>query len=302
MAALFVLTFAAFQRLLTHEVGGEVSDGRHVLLWLIPPASAVVAWQRRCRLSRAIFRCSRFGIAAIIAGLLLHFWSETSSSRTLDAVAFLLTLAGIVLAIWGRAVFAVMWPVLLLSVFLLPMKQMMPAASAGFLQQAGADESAWYLQAFGQPAVARGTSILTPTATFGVEQVFPGIQVVLLCLATAAILAAGSTRSYVEKFLMVFSAVPFALLLLTSHIVLFVMTFEGSSPSGDAVAVPSPNAFLIIGLTAVLVFVSFQLFDRLFQEAQQTTPKQSRAETPAGIMTVVTGFSTDTSHAQSGAS
>jgi exosortase D (VPLPA-CTERM-specific) len=75
--------------------------------FLIPLVSAFLLWQRREELKGVAWRGSWSGVAVTLLGLAIYFLGSLASITTLDAYAFVIVLAGCVLAAFGWQVFKV---------------------------------------------------------------------------------------------------------------------------------------------------------------------------------------------------
>ena len=187
-------------------------------------------------------------------------------------MSFLLIITGTTLLIWGRRAFAGLWPAVLFLGFMLPLPFQIERALSGPLQILGANESAWYIQTFGIPAIAQGNTILMGDTRLGVADACSGLRMLMVffAISTAAVIV--SKRTAWEKLLMLLSALPIALI---CNIVRIVATAVAHQSLGRATAdlvFHDLSGWLMMPLAMLLLFLEIKLLDCLFVDAGDSRP------------------------------
>src|SRR4051794_17927960 len=100
VTALLTVFFSGLQLMIAWGNGPEYSHA-----WLIPPIVAFLVWQRNTLLRQHPFSGSWWGVVLVVCGLMLWLLGELSSLYAIIQYAFLVTLAGAVLAFTGGPAF-----------------------------------------------------------------------------------------------------------------------------------------------------------------------------------------------------
>lgn len=89
--------------------------------YLIPAVSLFLIWQNADKLAAIDWRGSWLGVVTVLAGFLLLALGDMSAIYTVVQYAFLLTLAGVILALVGRAGMRYLWIPLIYLLFMIPL-------------------------------------------------------------------------------------------------------------------------------------------------------------------------------------
>jgi exosortase D (VPLPA-CTERM-specific) len=87
---------------------------------LIPFVAAFLVWQLRSTWQATIWQGSWLGCALVVVALLLNLLGKLSAILVLQQYAFVFTIWGLVLALAGRRVVAILWAPLLILLFMVP--------------------------------------------------------------------------------------------------------------------------------------------------------------------------------------
>ncbi len=141
--------------------------------------------------------------------------------EAVDSVGLMMALTGIVLLVWGKRFFRGVWPAVLFVGFMLPLPFQLERMLSDPLQVMGASQSAWVIQTFGIPANAQGNTILMNDTRLGVAEACSGLRMLMVFFAISAAAVIISEKARWEKLLILFSAIPIAMI---SNIVRIVAT------------------------------------------------------------------------------
>ncbi len=261
-----------FRDLLLGCVNRWATEPQYSHGFAIPIMALGLGWFSRHKFQPGTAHSNAFGLAMILAGIVGHIAAVYFYVEAIDAISFLLIVTGTKLLIWGRRAFAGLWPAVLFLGFMLPLPFQIERALSGPLQILGANESAWYIQTFGIPAIAQGNTILMGDTRLGVADACSGLRMLMVffAISTAAVIV--SKRTAWEKLLMLLSALPIALI---CNIVRIVATAVAHQSLGRATAdlvFHDLSGWLMMPLAMLLLFLEIKLLDCLFVEAGDSRP------------------------------
>ena len=180
--------------------------------WLIPPAAAWLAWERRDTLSRFTPRPSFWGLALLVPSAVIHILASWWQVHFISGFAMVVSLWGLVWTCWGcSAVVSLRFPLLFL-LFMVPLPEVLLLSFSFRMKLLAATLATHVLHAMGVPALQAGSLIRLPGIAIMVDDTCSGLRslmslVALATLWTAFMPSAGRWR----KLAMVASAVPIAL-------------------------------------------------------------------------------------------
>jgi exosortase len=179
--------------------------------FLVPVFSAFLLWMRRDKLDPEQLRPSWWGLALLAAGLGLRLFGTYKFFVSVDAISLLPCVAGLVLLLGGRGAWRWAWPAVLFLGFMIPLPYSVATALSGPLQRLATLTSTFVMQTLGMPALAEGNVILLEENQIGIVEACSGLRmlVVFFALATAVVLVI--RRHWIDRALIVASAIPIAL-------------------------------------------------------------------------------------------
>ncbi|MDA1229643.1 MAG: exosortase/archaeosortase family protein [Planctomycetota bacterium] len=230
----------------------------------IPVMALGLGWFSRHKFLPGVARSDTYGLSMIVVGIVGHVAAVYFYIEAIDAMSFVITACGTTLLIWGRRAFSALWPSVLFLGFMLPLPFQIERALSGPLQILGANEAAWYIQMCGIPAIARGNIILMGDTQLGVAEACSGLRMLMVffAISTAAVIV--SMRTVWEKFLILFSTVPIALV---CNIVRIVATAIAHQTLGGEMAdlvFHDVSGWLMMPLAMLMLFMELKLMDSLF--------------------------------------
>jgi exosortase len=179
--------------------------------FLVPVFAGFLLWLRRDRLDPAALRPSWWGLVLIAAGLALRLFATYKYFVSVDGISLLPCIAGLVLLLGGRAAWRWAWPAVFFLGFMIPLPYTLANALSGPLQHLATVTSTYVMQTLGMPALAEGNVILLEENQIGIVEACSGLRmlVVFFALATAVVLVV--SRHWLDRVLIVASAIPIAL-------------------------------------------------------------------------------------------
>ena len=267
-----ILIVYLFRDLLLGCINRWTTEPQYSHGFAIPIMALGLGWFSRHRFLHGTARSSIFGLAMILGGIVGHVTSVYFYVEAIDAVSFILTITGTTLLIWGRRAFAGLWPAVLFLGFMLPLPFQIERSLSGPLQILGANESAWYIQTFGIPAIAQGNTILMADTRLGVAEACSGLRMLMVffAISTAAVIV--SKRTAWEKLLIMVSAIPIALICNVVRIVATAVAHQTLGRAAADLVFHDFSGWLMMPLAMVLLFLEIKLLDCLFVEASDSRP------------------------------
>jgi len=178
--------------------------------FLVPVFAAVVLWHRRERVPRTL-TCSWWGLVLLVLGVSLHLAGGYRDVEPLDAFSLLPTLAGLCLLLGGWPLLKWTWPAIAFLGFMLPLPFHVETALAHPLRRLATAASTYCLQTLGFPTVAHGNIIYIDDVKLGVAEACNGLGMLMTFFALSTAVAVLIPRRPLDKWLIVASAVPIAL-------------------------------------------------------------------------------------------
>jgi exosortase len=179
--------------------------------YLVPLFSLYLLWRRRERLAAADSQPHWTGVVVLLIAALMRLAGSYYYFPWLSSLSLLPTLAGLALLLGGRPALAWSWPAIAFLAFMLPLPYSVQVALAAPLQLIATSASTYLLETCGIPVLAEGNIIHLPHHDIGVVEACNGLSMLVTFLALCAALAILLRRHWIEKVVIVLSAIPIAL-------------------------------------------------------------------------------------------
>lgn len=240
--------------------------------FVIPLMAAGLAWWRRGKIPPGRAKSGIAGLGVLVLAMLCHLIANDLYLEALDAFAFVLAFAGVVLLVWGHRLFRGLWPAIGFLAFMMPLPFQLERMLSGPLQTAGAAEATWYIQTLGIPAVAEGSTIVLGETRLGVEEACSGLRMLMVFLAISVAAMILSERTRWEKLLILLSAVPIALICNISRIVATAAAHHWMGRETADLIFHDLSGWLMMPMAIVLLLIELRVFDWLFVEVNESLP------------------------------
>jgi exosortase len=261
-----------FRDLLRNCVDRWMTEPQYSHGFVIPLIAVGLGFARRHRIQPGEARSYSAGVVLIGLGCLCHQAATWFFVEAVDAAGFLFCLCGIALVCWGRRFFAGLWPAILFTGFMLPLPFQLERMLSGPLQLLGASESAWFVQTMGIPAIAQGNTILMGDIRLGVAEACSGLRMLMVFFAISAAAVIISDRTRWEKLLILFSAVPIALISNIVRIVATAAAFQFASRETADLIFHDVSGWLMMPFAILLLYLELKLLDWVYVESSEATP------------------------------
>lgn len=234
---------------------------------MLVPLFAVVLWKLRMPAGTGHASwTSWWGLVLILAGSLVQLAGSFLFIEWVETFSILLYVAGLV-ALWGGAsILRWAWAPIAYLIFMIPLPYRVETAMGWPLQHTATVASTYLLQTLGLSAGAEGNTIVLPGGRIGVVEACNGLGILFTFLATASAVALAIDRPVWQKWLVVASAAPIALMANVSRITVTGYLHEtAGGPVADMVYHDLAGwlmmPFALVMLWAELSFASLLMID-----------------------------------------
>jgi exosortase len=272
--------------------------------FLVPLFALALLWLRRDKLDSSALRPSWWGLGVLALAVALRLFGAFYFITWFDDLSLLPCLTGLCLLAGGWAALRWAWPSLAFLFFMIPLPYAVETALAHPLRLTATETSAFVLQTLGFPALSEGTDIHLGDQLLQVAPACSGMGMLLVFFTLSTAIALLIDRPWVDKVVIVASAIPIALVANTIRItitgILYQLTtaerakhfFHDSAGWGMMLV-----ALLLLGLELKILDWMFitedtspaRAFDftqpaapRMRAQAPETANKGAKVKSPAG--------------------
>jgi exosortase len=189
-----------------------VHDPQYSHGYLVPAFALVLLYLRRDRLAGVTPKANAWGLALIAAGALLRWYGTKIYFEWLETVSLLPILAGLVVLFGGWSALRWAWPGIAFLLFMIPLPFKVENALAFPLQRTATVCSNYVLQTIGLPALAEGNVIHLTSGDINVIEACSGLSMLLIFCAMATAVVLVVQRPWLDKAVILLSAVPIAII------------------------------------------------------------------------------------------
>jgi exosortase len=207
-------------------------------------------------------------LPVVLLGLALHLAGAYVFFDWLDMISLLPLLVGLCLCYGGRPVLRWAWLSIGFLIFMLPLPFRLEVALSNPLQQIATLGSTYTLQTLGFAAVSEGNIIILGNARIGVVEACNGLGMLVTFFALTTAVAIVINRPWVDKVLIVLSAIPIALL---SNLIRITITgILGATVGSKAAEVVFHDlaGWLMMPLALGFLWLEVRLLSRLLVEVE----------------------------------
>jgi exosortase len=196
------------------------SDPRYSHGYLVPAFSAFLLWYRRDLIPDVKFQQNWWGLGLIALGSVLKLGGSLFFLGWFDSFSLVVMLAGLAVLAGGWPLLRWTLPSIAFLTFMIPLPYRVEWALGAPLQKVATISSTFALETLGLPAVAEGNVITMGRTRIGVVEACNGLGMLVMffAYATAAVLLI--KRPWLDKIVIMLSAIPIALLANISRITL----------------------------------------------------------------------------------
>lgn len=277
-AALSVVLLWAFAPTLAELGHRWATDTQYSHGYLVPAFAVVLLWLRRDLCSAIKPQSSRWGLALLALGVALRFLGDYLYMDWIDAAALLPCLAGLTVLTGGLAALRWAWPAIAFLGFMIPLPFRLEIALAHPLQRMATMASTYALQTLSLPALSEGNVILINETRIGVVEACSGLSMLVIFFALSTAFTFLVQRPLWQKLILVFSAIPIALIANITRITVTGVMHETVGHKAADMVFHDLAGWLMMPFALALLWLELKAMGRLFVELP---PSDSVALSPA---------------------
>lgn len=283
-SAIYVLMLMwLFSDLLLSFVNRWATEPQYSHGFMVPIMAVGLGWFLSDRIRPGIAHCNAWGLAWIAAGIILHVGGVYLFVEFADSLGLLACILGGIMLIWGQRLTLGIWPAILFLIFMFPLPFRIERMLSAPLQLYGAEQSAWYIQLCGIPAVAQGSMILMGDHRLGVAEACSGMRMLTVFIAISAATMIITKRSVWEKLVILMSAIPIALICNIARIVATALGHHYFGQETADLIFHDLSGWLMMPSAMVLLYLLLKLLDWLFIPAPEAKDKLTTVRPTGGI-------------------
>ena len=188
------------------------NEGLYSHGWLVPVFALALLWLRFQPFGPVPAYERWIGLLLIVVGLSARFWAAEYGIHPLDQLSFLPAIFGVFMLVGGMNVIRWAWPALFFLVFMFPLPNKIERPVLGGLQTLASICSTFVLQTMGMAAFRQGNLISIPGSELNIADACSGLRMATIFGAMAVAMVFLIERPWWDKFVILLSAIPIALL------------------------------------------------------------------------------------------
>jgi len=253
---------------LTGMVERWSGDPRYAHGYLVPIFSLALLWMRREQLLGENFRPSTWGLVFIAFGSAIQLFGAYYVTHSIEGFALLAYLAGLALLVGGWPTFRWSWPSILFLLFMIPLPWRLEKALGPTLQDLATLSSTFLLQTVGFMAFSHGHVIQLNDYRIVVVEACSALSMLITFIALSTGMALIVKRPLLDKIVLVFSAIPVALVANIARITLTGILHETIGRQGADTFYHDLAGWVMIPFALVLYWCVIWIFSHLLIEVE----------------------------------
>ena len=180
--------------------------------FLVPFLAAYILWLRRQEISQVPLRPSIAGLFLFIFAQALRIFGMLFLFGSAERLSIVISIAAIVLFLFGRKLFVKVSTILLFLFLMLPWPNRVQSAVSLPLQSISTSSAVFCLQVLGFDIIREGNVIHIGNATVAVAEACNGLRMITAFFVISALVALLVSRKWWEKLIVLVSSLPVAFL------------------------------------------------------------------------------------------
>ena len=259
-ASLLWAYWGPFSTMAKHWIG----DPQYSHGWVVPLFSLVLLWMRRDLLTKPESKPSWWGLVILAGGLGMRLCGTVFYVSWIENMSFLPCLAGIFVLFGGWAALRWAWPAIAFLGFMVPLPFFLETMLAQQLRRIATTTSVYAIQTIGMPALAEGTDIVLNQHTVPVAPACSGLGMLLVFFALSTGFVLVTRRPWLDKLVILASALPIAVIANIIRITLTAILFEYSASDLARNVFHAGAGYLMMVIGLLLLWLELKLLENLF--------------------------------------
>lgn len=252
------------------EAWGRDPDYSHG--YLVGPIAAIFLWVRRDELVASRLGPNWLGAGILLLVAVLRLLAGEFYLGPVDAWTIPLSVAGVVLLIFGWQCLRWSLPSIVFLYFMIPIPYRAETWLSVPLQRVATKLSTESLQILGQPAIAEGNVIWLEDYPLEVAQACSGLRILVGILALAFAFVLFSNWAWWQKVIVMIAAIPVALVANAIRIVSTGLLYRLVSSDAAHQFSHDLAGFVMIPVAAGIFWLLLVYLDNLFPEVEVMSP------------------------------
>jgi exosortase len=244
------------------------SDDLYSHGWIVPLFAVVFLWLRWEPFTSVPARERWIGLLLLAIGLSARLFAAKYVMNPVDRISFIPSIFGVFMLVGGYRTIRWAWPALAFLVFMFPLPHALEVNVLNRLQRVATFSSTFVLQTLGVSAFRSGNLISIPgmNQPMNVAEGCSGLRMATIFGALAVAMVFVIERPWWDKFVILLSAIPIALIVNIVRITVTALLFMVAGPDNIAVQkICHDYAGLVImmPLAMALLWLELQVLERL---------------------------------------
>ncbi len=218
------------------------------------------------------------GLGILVAGLALRLGGVYMTMMPVDRYSFLIVIFGLFLLVGGWHTIRWSWPAMLFLFFMFPLPSWLEHNILWRLQTLASVVSTFVLQTMGVAAFRQGNLISVPGADLNIADACSGLRMLTIFFALALAMVFLVERPWWDKFIILLSAVPIALIVNIIRITATGLLYMAVGPENEFAKKLGHDwaGFFMMPLALGFLWIELQILERL------TVPVETAQYKPVG--------------------
>lgn len=231
LAAAFAMLLFIFRDSLLYMVVNywELPEYSHG--YMIPVVAFFLLWQRLNQLPAATQQGSWWGVVMLLGGMAAFLLGELSAIYTLIQYGFLLSLAGVTLAFFGRSGMALLWVVFIYLIFMIPLPNFLYFNLSSQLQLISSEIGVAVIRLFGISVFLEGNVIDLGAMQLQVAEACSGMRYLFPLMSFGFLIAYLYRGPFWQRALIFLTTIPITIFMNSFRIGVIGVTVDRWGPA-----------------------------------------------------------------------
>jgi exosortase len=236
--------------------------------FLVPLFAGYLAWKWRDRAPDKVAWPNPVGLAFLAVGTLLFVFAGffNTGKEWIQGFSLILNLCGIAWMMGGLPALKWLWPAFAFLLFMFPLPYRVEHALGWQLQKVAATGATFVLQTVGYPTYLEGVVITAGTQKLEVEKACNGLSMLLTFIALSTAMAIVVNRRWLDRGLILASAIPVAILANVTRIAVTGILFNEVGGESAKVVFHDVAGWLMMLFALGVIGLELKLLDWVLLE------------------------------------
>jgi exosortase len=257
--------FWAYWPVFTQIAGHWWKDPQYSHGGLVPLFALFLLWWRRDLLAGVTLQTNYWGLLVLTAGVALRLFGARYGIPWPEQISLLPCLAGLVLLLGSWPALRWAWPSIAFLAFMIPLPYSIETALARELRLTAAASSVYVIQTLGLPTLREEADIILGSGErVPVAPACCGIGMLLTFFALATAIILLSKRPWVDKLVIVLSAIPIAIVANIVRVTITAFLYEFVSGTLARKLIHDWAGYLMMPVGLLILWLELKILDHLF--------------------------------------